>query len=218
MSKDSNKNDSNKIIVMIQQSKEILELLDRTLTLIRKDPLLKEETSSIVFLYQGLIKECDKALRIYDNNLQNVTYISVVIANMLDTCLAIMLTDKDTALIAVNSSYTSTQKFKILNSLIKTHKKDEKIIIKSRTIHNVKISNILNDTKSELEPPKFFNEHEAAYYIGMSVSFLRKARADGKICNKDRGPKYLKIGKKVRYVKKDVDEWLMAHQVVLRDV
>lgn len=51
-------------------------------------------------------------------------------------------------------------------------------------------------------------EKEAAHYIGMSLSFLRRDRMDGVTGNRTRGPKYLKIGKSVRYLKEELDRWL----------
>ena len=51
-------------------------------------------------------------------------------------------------------------------------------------------------------------EKEAAHYIGMSIAFLRKDRCEGKIGNRTIGPKHLKIGKSVRYLKDDLDRWL----------
>lgn len=51
-------------------------------------------------------------------------------------------------------------------------------------------------------------EKEAANYIGMSIAFLRKDRSEGKIGNRTPGPKYLKIGKSVRYLKDELDRWL----------
>jgi predicted DNA-binding transcriptional regulator AlpA len=51
-------------------------------------------------------------------------------------------------------------------------------------------------------------EKEAANYIGMSIAFLRKDRSEGKIGNRTPGPKYLKIGKSIRYLKDELDRWL----------
>ncbi len=45
---------------------------------------------------------------------------------------------------------------------------------------------------------------EAARYIGMSESWLRQSRMRG---NPD-APPYIKIGKAVRYLKSDLDDWL----------
>jgi hypothetical protein len=42
----------------------------------------------------------------------------------------------------------------------------------------------------------------AADYIGVSISFLNKARLTG------RGPTFLKLGSKVAYEKSDLDQWL----------
>ncbi len=51
-------------------------------------------------------------------------------------------------------------------------------------------------------------EKEAAHYIGMSVAFLKKDRCEGKIGNRIVGPRFLKIGKSVRYLKEELDNWL----------
>ena len=45
---------------------------------------------------------------------------------------------------------------------------------------------------------------EAAFYIRMSESWLRQSRMRG---NPD-APPYVKIGKSVRYLKTDLDDWL----------
>ncbi len=51
-------------------------------------------------------------------------------------------------------------------------------------------------------------EKEAAHYIGMSVSFLRRDRMEGVIGKSTPGPKWLKIGRSVRYLKEELDNWL----------
>lgn len=52
------------------------------------------------------------------------------------------------------------------------------------------------------------NEKEAASYIGMSVHFLRQAR-----CYKpDRGPKFIKIERAVRYRVSDLDAFLEGRE------
>ena len=58
------------------------------------------------------------------------------------------------------------------------------------------------------------SEAEAADYIGMSRSFLRQARMDGKRANRTPGPPFTKIGRKVLYLKDDLDAWLEAHRHV----
>jgi predicted DNA-binding transcriptional regulator AlpA len=50
------------------------------------------------------------------------------------------------------------------------------------------------------------SEVDAARYIGMSVSWLRQSRANG---NSD-APPFLKIGRSVRYLVSDLDEWLLG--------
>lgn len=54
-------------------------------------------------------------------------------------------------------------------------------------------------------------EKEASQYIGMSVGYLQKDRSEGKIKTRTPGPKFLKIGKSVRYLKEELDQWLEAH-------
>lgn len=53
-----------------------------------------------------------------------------------------------------------------------------------------------------------FTEKEAAIYIGMSVSFLRQSRSNGDRVNRTPGPRYVRIGRAVRYLKDDLDSWL----------
>ena len=55
-------------------------------------------------------------------------------------------------------------------------------------------------------------EAEAANYIGMSRSFLRQARMDGRRLNRTPGPPFTKIGRKVLYLRDDLDAWLEAHR------
>ena len=56
------------------------------------------------------------------------------------------------------------------------------------------------------------NETEAAHYIGMSVSFLRHDRMDGKLPNRTPGPVFIKAGRAVRYLTSDLDAWLAQHR------
>jgi len=58
-----------------------------------------------------------------------------------------------------------------------------------------------------------YTEAEAAKYIGMSRSYLRQARMSGSLHSRATPPKHLKVGKKtVRYLKDDLDEWLVSWQ------
>jgi hypothetical protein len=56
-------------------------------------------------------------------------------------------------------------------------------------------------------------EQEAAKYIGMSRSFLRKDRMDGIRENRTPVSQFLKLGKNIRYLKKDLDVWVPRHRV-----
>jgi len=53
-----------------------------------------------------------------------------------------------------------------------------------------------------------FTEREAAQYICMSRSFLAQARMEGQRLNRTQAPPFIKIGRSVRYLRKDLDQWL----------
>lgn len=57
-----------------------------------------------------------------------------------------------------------------------------------------------------------YTEAEAAAYISMSRSYLRQARADGDRLNRTPGPRWIRIGRSVRYLIDDLDQWLEAHR------
>ena len=59
---------------------------------------------------------------------------------------------------------------------------------------------------------RFLTEKQAAPYIGMSRSFLRQSRMNGKRQNRTPGPPFLKIGRKVLYLADDLDAWLLEHR------
>ncbi|MFB9137733.1 helix-turn-helix transcriptional regulator [Vibrio olivae] len=56
-----------------------------------------------------------------------------------------------------------------------------------------------------------FTEQETAAYIGMSRSFLRQSRMEGQRKNRTMAPPFIKIGRAVRYLKEDLDQWLESH-------
>ncbi|STX39270.1 DNA-binding protein [Legionella feeleii] len=60
---------------------------------------------------------------------------------------------------------------------------------------------------------KVFKEAEAAGYICMSRSFLSQDRAYGTLANRTPGPKYIRIGRAIRYLKDDLDLWLEQHRI-----
>ena len=51
-------------------------------------------------------------------------------------------------------------------------------------------------------------EIEAAQYINMSRSFLRHARIDGNREKRTPAPKFIKIGRAIRYPREELDLWL----------
>jgi hypothetical protein len=55
---------------------------------------------------------------------------------------------------------------------------------------------------------KVMAEAEAATYIRMRRSFLRQSRMDGVRTRHTPGLKFLKIGRSVRYLISDLDQWL----------
>ena len=56
-------------------------------------------------------------------------------------------------------------------------------------------------------------EQEASEYIGMSRSFLRQDRMNGIRKNRTPGPSFIKVGRSVRYLKDDLDNWIQSHRV-----
>lgn len=62
------------------------------------------------------------------------------------------------------------------------------------------------------ELKRSLTEEAAADYIGMSSSFLRQSRYAGNRETHTPGPQYLKIGRTVRYLVDDLDEWLETHR------
>lgn len=51
-------------------------------------------------------------------------------------------------------------------------------------------------------------EIETSEYIGMSRSFLRQSRMEGHRDNRTSAPRFIKIGRAVRYLIEDLDNWL----------
>jgi len=54
------------------------------------------------------------------------------------------------------------------------------------------------------KPLEMLNENQVAEYLNMSVAIVRKWRLFSK------GPKFLKIGRAVRYKRTDVETWLLT--------
>ena len=55
---------------------------------------------------------------------------------------------------------------------------------------------------------RVLSEIETSQYIGMSRSFLRQSRMEGNRDNRTPAPPFIKIGRSVRYLKEDLDQWL----------
>ena len=66
----------------------------------------------------------------------------------------------------------------------------------------------LNIWRNAVVDKKVFRDVEAASYICMSRSFLSQDRVNGTLANRTPGPKYIKIGRSIRYLKDDLDSWL----------
>jgi len=78
-------------------------------------------------------------------------------------------------------------------------------------IHNAKKALSLANQRRALD------EKETAIYIKMSRSFLRQDRMNGPRENRTPGPRYARIGRRIRYLIDDLDQWLLDH-VVEREV
>lgn len=59
--------------------------------------------------------------------------------------------------------------------------------------------------------PAALDERESARYIDMSSAYLRLCRRE------NRGPAFLRFGRTVRYLRKDLDAWLTRHRVETRE-
>jgi predicted DNA-binding transcriptional regulator AlpA len=59
--------------------------------------------------------------------------------------------------------------------------------------------------------PEILNERQVQEMYGFSIPYLRRTRRER------RGPRYLKVGKLVRYRKSDIEAYLSAHQIDTRE-
>ncbi|RXJ70495.1 DNA-binding protein [Veronia nyctiphanis] len=66
--------------------------------------------------------------------------------------------------------------------------------------------------QNALSDKRVYTEQETATYIGMSRSFLRQSRMEGHRQNRTEAPPFIKIGRAVRYLKEDLDNWLDSHR------
>lgn len=63
--------------------------------------------------------------------------------------------------------------------------------------------------------PRGMSEREAAIYIGVARISLRQGRCEGKRDNRMPPPPYVKIGRKILYLRDDLDRWLETYRVSL---
>ncbi len=63
-------------------------------------------------------------------------------------------------------------------------------------------------------PKRFLTEAEAAEYICMSRSYLRQDRMNGFRKNRTPGPPFVRMGRAIRYLKDDLDQWIMENRIV----
>ena len=59
-------------------------------------------------------------------------------------------------------------------------------------------------------PDSLLRHEEAAKYLGVSSTHLRRARHTGELFKGFEAPKYVKLGHAVRYRRSTLDEWLSA--------
>lgn len=57
-------------------------------------------------------------------------------------------------------------------------------------------------------PKRSLKDKEASEYIGMSESWLRHNRISGQRLGRIAGPRFIKVGRSVRYLMEDLDAWL----------
>jgi predicted DNA-binding transcriptional regulator AlpA len=69
----------------------------------------------------------------------------------------------------------------------------------------------LRKTEEDEMATEILNEREVHGDYGLTVPYLRRARRER------RGPRFLKVGKLVRYRRIDVEAYLAAHAVETRD-
>lgn len=56
-------------------------------------------------------------------------------------------------------------------------------------------------------------EKEAANYIGLAVGTLQKTRILGVVGGRMAPPPFVRLGRYIRYLKRDLDRWLEDHRV-----
>jgi predicted DNA-binding transcriptional regulator AlpA len=62
-----------------------------------------------------------------------------------------------------------------------------------------------------MNAPEILNERQVQETYGFTVAYLRRARRER------RGPRFLKVGKLVRYRRSDIEAYLSAHAIETAD-
>ena len=66
---------------------------------------------------------------------------------------------------------------------------------------------------------RMLTEQQAAEYIGMSRSFLRKSRMDGNRANRTPGPPFIRVtARAIRYDIRALDAWIEANRCEIKSV
>lgn len=66
----------------------------------------------------------------------------------------------------------------------------------------------MNSTAFPNGASRALSERDAAAYIGMSRSYLAQSRMTGRVGGRTPAPRFVKIGRSVRYLLEDLDAWL----------
>ena len=69
------------------------------------------------------------------------------------------------------------------------------------------------DDQTRTWEQRALSEAQAATYINMSRSFLRQDRMNGPREGRTPGPRFIRIGCRIRYLKDDLDSWLESNAV-----
>lgn len=80
------------------------------------------------------------------------------------------------------------------------------------TYHNISFNDSNSVSPNNLEYKRALTDKEASCYIGMSESWLRHSRIEGVRFGRIPGPRFIKIGRSVRYLIEDLDNWLEQFQ------
>lgn len=71
------------------------------------------------------------------------------------------------------------------------------------------------DDASSPITPKTLTEAQASAYLGVSSATLRQGRCDGRRNNRMPPPPFVRLGRKILYLRDDLDQWLETYRVML---